>query len=121
MAEELEADPLLMDERKGRRIARQVGIAITGTVGILLQAYDERILQGCEVEECPRKMQETNIRISDPLWTAVYKHIGKNEKITIPSQTKAFHIHGLAGGSLTYFFLLFYLLQPPDLPVPSKI
>ena len=44
MADEKKADLLLMDERKGRIVAKQMGLTITGTVGILLQSFDEEFL-----------------------------------------------------------------------------
>lgn len=38
LAEELQAEVVLMDELAGRGIARQAGFAVIGTLGILLQA-----------------------------------------------------------------------------------
>ena len=38
LAIELQADLLLLDERRGRMIARQLGVAVTGLLGILLVA-----------------------------------------------------------------------------------
>lgn len=33
-----------MDEHKGRQVAKKMGITIIGTIGILIQAFDEKIL-----------------------------------------------------------------------------
>lgn len=44
LADEKQSDVLLMDERKGRQVAKKMGITITGTIGILIQAFDEGIL-----------------------------------------------------------------------------
>ena len=35
---------LLIDETKGRKVAKQMGISIMGTVGILMAAYDEKFI-----------------------------------------------------------------------------
>lgn len=44
LAEELHAAAVLMDERKGRTVARQRGIAVVGTIGILEKASSLRLL-----------------------------------------------------------------------------
>ena len=41
---EKHTDILLMDEHKGRQAAIKMGITVTGTIGILAQAFDEGIL-----------------------------------------------------------------------------
>lgn len=75
--DEMKAALLLMDEHKGRQVAKKMGIAITGTVGILLQAYDEGLLSADEITECVFRLKEANVRISDSLYKLIYKHIKK--------------------------------------------
>jgi predicted nucleic acid-binding protein len=38
LAVEIRADIVLMDEKEGRRLARQAGLAVRGVLGILLRA-----------------------------------------------------------------------------------
>lgn len=75
MADERKADLLLMDERKGRIVAKQMGLTITGTVGILLQSYDEGLLNADEIKESMIRLKECGIRISDSLYDLILKHI----------------------------------------------
>ncbi len=49
LALELNADLLLMDDRKGRRIAREKGISVTGTLGVLGVAHNRGLVELPEV------------------------------------------------------------------------
>lgn len=81
MIDEKKADLLLMDEHKGRQIAKKMGITITGTVGILIQAFDENMLTEDEICGCLEKLRESNVRISESLYNLVLKHLDKKKSI----------------------------------------
>lgn len=42
--QEVEADLLLLDDRRARGIARHLGLPLTGTIGILRMARDHELL-----------------------------------------------------------------------------
>jgi len=55
------ADLLLMDERLGVRLAREQGLAVTGTLGVLLQAARRGLL---EMERALADLEATDFRCS---------------------------------------------------------
>ena len=67
LADELKSDALIIDERKGRKVAQKLGIKITGTVGVLLQAHDENMITSDEIKAYLDKLKNSNIRLSDSL------------------------------------------------------
>lgn len=67
LADELKSDVLIIDERRGRKVAQNLGITITGTVGILIQAYYENMLSEDEVKICFEYLKNSSIRLSDSL------------------------------------------------------
>lgn len=62
LAGELEADWVLMDERKGRRKLTELGIQKIGTVGILLKAKEVGLLQ--KIKPYLYKLRENGFSIS---------------------------------------------------------
>lgn len=58
---------LAMDEAYGRRIAQQLGVRLTGTVGLLVRARRERMLP-CLRAELDRLRFETSFRLSDAVY-----------------------------------------------------
>lgn len=66
-----------MDEHRGRQVAKKMGITITGTIGILTQAFDEGMLKQEDVEECIECLKESGIRISEKLYQRLRKYVRK--------------------------------------------
>jgi hypothetical protein len=69
LAEEYNADLLLMDEKKGRNAAISMDIKIAGTLGILLEAKKMGLVT--EIKPFMDKLIENNIRISNKLYREI--------------------------------------------------
>ena len=67
LADELKSDILVIDERKGRKVAQKLGITITGTIGILIQAHDEKIISTEDIKIYLEQLRNSNIRLSESL------------------------------------------------------
>jgi|694.fasta_scaffold07311_15 predicted nucleic acid-binding protein len=61
LAQTLSADLLIIDERLGRQIAEERGIAIIGTLGILDDAANQGLIN---LAEAIAQLQQTNFRVS---------------------------------------------------------
>ncbi len=64
LAQELSADLLLVDDRPARNLAVDLGIPITGTVGVLDKAARMGLI---DLREALEKLQETNFYIAKEL------------------------------------------------------
>jgi predicted nucleic acid-binding protein len=76
LTEELHADVLLMDERKGRKIAKKLGLKITGTLGIIVEAKNRQLVQ--EVKPLLDSLISQNIRISHRLYKEILDYCGED-------------------------------------------
>lgn len=76
LAVELEAELLLIDEKKGRKIAQEYGVLITGLIGVLIEAKEEGYLT--EIKPLLDKLiYEVGFRISPKLYQTVLKETGE--------------------------------------------
>lgn len=77
LAQELKAAILLVDERKGRRVAVENGISISGTLGTLVKAKHMNLVK--EVRPLLNELTAKDIRIGNNLMRKVLASINENE------------------------------------------
>lgn len=80
MYDEQKADLLLIDEHKGRSIAKQLNVRYIGTAGILMLSYDKGLISAAEVKRCMDIMIENGIRLSRKLCNTVMVYVGLTEQ-----------------------------------------
>lgn len=76
MYDEQNADVLLMDEQKGRRVAKRLNVRHIGTAGVLMLAYDKGIIQAGKVRKCMDIMLANDIRLGKSVCNTVMEHMG---------------------------------------------
>lgn len=75
LAVELSDSLLIIDDLKGRKFANRLGLTITGTIGILVDAK----LSGhiASIKPILEKIKQTNFRLSQGFEVAVLKSVGE--------------------------------------------
>lgn len=74
-ADDHQADFLLMDEAAGRKVAKAMGLRVMGTVGVLVNAFEDGILTAEDVEDAFEVLRNANRRISEELIQNAMEHI----------------------------------------------
>jgi predicted nucleic acid-binding protein len=72
LAERESADLLLMDERLGVRLAQQHGLAVTGTLGILVQAAVRHLV---DMDEAIQRLQRTTFRCTPEMYERARRRV----------------------------------------------
>ena len=67
LAQELQADWVLIDEKLGRKTAEALGLRVKGTLGILLSAYRSRLLSRSKAESAIETLSRSSVRVSPRL------------------------------------------------------
>jgi uncharacterized protein len=75
LAMETNADLVILDDLRGRRIARENGLAITGTIGVLVEAKERGII--------PSVIRELDNLIEAGMWIseAFYRRLSQREEV----------------------------------------
>lgn len=76
LAQELQANWLLIDERKGRRLAREAGLPVLGLVGVILIAKRTRLISSAR-SLLGQLEREAGVYLTDELKEAALKSIGE--------------------------------------------
>lgn len=76
LAEELHADHLLIDERKGRRLARQRGVPVLGLLGVVLLAKRQGLIMSARslLDDLD---QTAGVYLTDELKNTALKKVGE--------------------------------------------
>ena len=77
LAEEINCKFLLIDERKGRAIAKRRGVPIAGIAGVLLAAKKQGYVD--EILPIIKRLEEAGYRLSTALIKAIGKLAGESE------------------------------------------
>ncbi|MCF8450371.1 MAG: DUF3368 domain-containing protein [Taibaiella sp.] len=75
LAIELRDCLLVIDDLKGRKIAHHLGISITGTLGVLIEAKQAGVIPS--VKEVLLKIKQSNFRITPHLEILLLKKAGE--------------------------------------------
>lgn len=76
LAEELHADHILIDERKGRRLARQQGLPVIGLPGVILLSKRAQLIPSARAL-LDQLGKQAGIYLSDEVKNAALKTLGE--------------------------------------------
>lgn len=65
---------LLIDERKGRSIAKSLDISVIGLIGIILKLMETKIITKAKAIKIVKQVEENNFRLSSALKYLIYDY-----------------------------------------------
>ncbi len=77
LAEQINADLLLIDEKKGRTVAEQAGLRYIGLVGVLIEARRRGVIPALR-PILARLVKDAGFRLAPALQTAVIREVGED-------------------------------------------
>lgn len=75
LANRINADLIIIDERKARRIAKDIGLNVTGTLGILVEAKQRGLIK--ELKPLLDKLVKNEIRIGKKLYQDILELVNE--------------------------------------------
>ncbi len=75
LALELEEVVIILDDRKARRLAEQLGLRVTGTIGMLLRAKHQGVVT--EVKPLVMALEQVGFRLTEALIKGVLRLAGE--------------------------------------------
>lgn len=78
LARQEQADVVLLDEKEARRVARRLGMRVLGTVGLLIWARQQGLIQNLR-EELQTLQERGGFRLSQEIYLAALREVGETE------------------------------------------